>query len=97
MSAHTPGPWAFDPTESGATTVLGEDSMPVALVSQRDGLGNARLIAAAPDLLKATQGMIALFEAWRDGIFRSAGVTWEVEPPAVLASRAALARAEGRG
>lgn len=41
-----------DPTESGATTVRGPDGTPVALVAMA-GQGNARLIAAAPDLLEA--------------------------------------------
>ena len=40
---------------------------------------------------KALQDCIALFEAWRDGIFAKIGVTWMEEPPAIQKARAILA------
>lgn len=69
MSAHTPGPWAYRLTETYA--VLGPDGGRVAICTNlkgQHGLGgrresnevaaNARLIAAAPELLEALQAMV---------------------------------------
>ena len=63
MSKHTPGPWRSDPCyRSGYTVWGGTDAVPVCVVDTQDDEGrfgtikneaNARLIAAAPDLLEA--------------------------------------------
>jgi hypothetical protein len=42
-----------------------------------------RLIAASA----ACRGAIDLFEAWRDGIFKRMGITWQTEPPAIIELR----------
>jgi hypothetical protein len=78
MSAqHTPGPWVADmhfATRNGGRTWVpvlrpGNDPVPIAVVHVSvDGYGreeseaNARLIAAAPDLLAALHGMIGLVQ-----------------------------------
>jgi hypothetical protein len=58
VSAHTAGPWHTSPTHNGAAFDIGADNgANVALVKGPEGNGadeyraNARLIAAAPDLL----------------------------------------------
>jgi hypothetical protein len=96
MNKHTPGPWNpyFDETYG----VLGPDKGRVAicmnlkgahgLAGRRHGdevAANARLIAAAPDLLEALQGMESLAtDVRRD------------DPAADLAkARAAIAKATG--
>lgn len=96
-TAHTPGPWEIERiyTENevvGAMTILGNDGGPIAKTSHSligrnrptpEIVANARLIAAAPELLEAIQflEMIAstcfdtsnpkLPEAWRDGIMNA--------------------------
>ena len=59
MSGHTPGPWEVVTTDQcGAYFVVGLGNKDISL--EEDG-ANARLIAAAPDLLKACHSMI---QAW---------------------------------
>jgi hypothetical protein len=66
MSKHTPGPWVFSAIDSTEGFLVVEKARPkslVATVCKRNGCGwacpheepwaNARLIAAAPDLLEA--------------------------------------------
>jgi len=78
MSGHTPGPWSIEKCEPYTTPLLkgfavygkdGEDDCGVATVVgprspevQEDLLADARLIAAAPDLLEALKGMIAIVD-----------------------------------
>ena len=64
---HTPGPWGYDPelTDQGAPLIFGlwrgHDERSLAMVQYEDNpldpevQANARLIAAAPDLLEAVQ------------------------------------------
>ncbi len=67
MSAHTPGPWQIDNNNchSGQVAVChGDEEGYVEVWSENWSAGisqsaNARLIAAAPDLLKALQGLLA--------------------------------------
>ena len=86
MTKHTPGPWIFDPTESGATTVRSMGG-PIALVAQREGLANARLISAAPDLFTALDQLLQGMEA-------SGG--WSGDDDLFAAGMAAIRKAEGR-
>ena len=63
MSKHTPGPWRSEPCyRSGYTVWGGTDAVPVCVVDTQDDEGrfgtikneaDARLIAAAPELLEA--------------------------------------------
>jgi len=55
MSKHTPGPWYIDPIKAhanGNRRIMAEQCTPVAVVPDHL-VGDARLIAAAPDLLTA--------------------------------------------
>jgi hypothetical protein len=71
MSAHTPGPWYWDSKTEGRDTSLagpwligGPESNPIisgADITCREA--NARLIAAAPDLLEAAKLVITWYEA----------------------------------
>ncbi len=69
--------WRID----GARRVVDVDGWPVATTRSE---GQARLIAAAPDLLAALKGLLA-----------SPGLNHYVALDAVKATRAAIARAEG--
>lgn len=56
---HTPGPWDRG-RASGCTQIYGADGTLVAHVEPH--AGNSRLIAAAPDLLAALQGLCIEYE-----------------------------------
>lgn len=89
MSGPTPGPWAYRPTNNGHMVA---GAKPGYLAEVRDcGSGcvkaNARLIAAAPELL----------EALRDVIGWVPGAIWHTGEPteSVNRARAAIAKATG--
>ena len=84
MSGHTPGPWFTYFSERGIWTVQEPRGWIAELTPDRPNQeANARLIAAAPDLLEAAKAMtepageIAYRERW-------------------MALKAAIAKAEGR-
>lgn len=68
MSKHTPGPWA----KYGSIirdVCGGEDQIANVNVTDDEGQANAKLIAAAPDLLEALEGLLdnekqSSFEYW---------------------------------
>jgi len=75
MSAHTPGPWTLDPRGGGVVRgskvyqyARGAGQRQLALACLHDDLGpeereaNARLIAAAPDLLEACEAVLKRLE-----------------------------------
>lgn len=41
--------------------------------------------------IEALELLVSLFEAWRDGIFKRAGLTWTSEPPAIINARGLIA------
>lgn len=98
MSQHTPGPWAthgsgncpcgmvFGPDGNvlvhHAVTHEWADFIPV----EAQQIANARLIAAAPELLEACKALLALYQA--NGMPNSGG-SYEM-------AKAAIAKAEGK-
>ena len=92
---HTPGPWkVFD------RTLVGTDDIAVANVKGSDSISdaqdeaNARLIAAAPELLAALKHTIAIFSTPSNGV-------WRVPSEPVLSEtmakiQAAIANAESQ-
>lgn len=90
MSKHTPGPWQwtqhFDPTISIYKDGFGQIAR---LYDSSAGTGkaNARLIAAAPDLLAALKS-IAI--AWKDEV-----LVHDDQREAMRAATAAIAKATG--
>ena len=94
MSAkHTPGPWVIDESRHGKRgpvhtlmVVAEKGGMPGLIVNQGalvepQDWANARLIAAAPDLLEALKGVVRVAD--RDTV-------------EFIAARAAIRKAEGR-
>ena len=84
MSEHTPGPWSESPDGS---TIYGVDGVPVARIAAAGRPGdarsaNARLIAAAPDMLEALE------------LFQAARTSQELHAALALA-RPAIAKARG--
>jgi len=91
---HTPGPWRLssgDETEifSGAKPVARAHCGGLTSVKLPEAEANARLIAAAPELLAALVEMVVLYadhEQYDDEGYETAGIN---------AARAAIARAQG--
>jgi hypothetical protein len=89
QSAHTPGPWNCNRASAAGREIIVSEVSPVdvAVLSHRDKSqseinANARLIAAAPELLEALQSMTSAYQqhfdvmpvAWQtfDNIARAA-------------------------
>jgi hypothetical protein len=99
MSAHTPGPWTDESGDGSKWGVFDADGRAVALaqqivslrvdVYQAERTANARLIAAAPELLAALVAMNALAKG------PSAGVTQAQKREAIAAAESAIAKATG--
>lgn len=89
MSApkHTPGPWRVVPTGAGNVLIQSDSvSQTVATVHGAEQAANARLIAAAPELLEALQLAVGIIE-------NHPAMGAMAVPPSF---RAAIAKAEGR-
>ena len=91
MSKHTPGPWLSNPCGLSGDFGIYPDTEPEFKIATLGYSGdssetqaNARLIAAAPDLLQALKDVL--------GIVRS---VHEVPPTRATAAEAAIAKAEG--
>ena len=96
MSAHTPGPWAVHPVKA-QVDAFSPHPIPVCQMlwptterSEDETEANARLIAAAPDLLEALKGLHDdLAEYQRINNIGGYDNHW------MVAARAAIKKAEG--
>ena len=108
MSKHTPGPWQAEQAGMNGkiiewfVRVDGDDIAIASAICDRAGNiseANARLIAAAPDLLEALEQTLQLAIDWED----EARGTWQDEAlgflhnddPIIKKARAAIAKAKG--
>ena len=85
MSAqHTPAPWSLG-SNGASTKVVDADGKAVCMVTPRKGHWNGDLLAAAPELLAALEGLLQYTGGWD-----------ETDPthPVVIA-RAVIAKAKG--
>jgi hypothetical protein len=84
---HTPGPWHFGVETIGhmANYICAANTNTI-VCADIDSAANARLIAAAPDLLAALQQCLVIVDAHR----RAAGGEGDI---AAMNARAAIARA----
>jgi len=92
-SKHTPGQWVIANSDAYNTVVIAQGAEICTVIEHQGGdrKANARLIAAAPELLAALRGAM---ERWGDVI---GSQDHDFEDAAVLSrARAAIARAEGR-
>jgi hypothetical protein len=91
MSEHTPGPWRvekFNDTKSWSIYANGGTH---SLASIRDA-ANARLIAAAPDMLEALTNALGWMERYAGDTNDLSGELWRH----ISSARAAIAKAEDR-
>jgi hypothetical protein len=60
QATHTPGPWEISKNEAGELDICeaGAGNMLADLAKCKNAEANARLIAAAPDLLEALRGLL---------------------------------------
>lgn len=95
---HTPGPWISDESVGGKLMVVSEEND--ALIADRLSEGNARLIAAAPELLAALEKALAALETCTPADYSTGHVIHASFDDAACAwaeetARAAIAKARG--
>ena len=90
-TTHTPGPWTFngDHVVAGTHTVVADPFASDALFGG-EGEANARLIAAAPELLAALETAV-------DAIWLTGDRFTDHKAAVTDTARAAIARATGKG
>ena len=91
MSKHTPGPWRYKPHRVDCNYMLitcSDDPQEGDNLRGYCGEANARLIAAAPELLEALQVIVKSLSDQDDE-----GLIEHAEP--MIAARAAIAKATG--
>lgn len=107
MSKHTPGPWVTAYDDGGITpdTASGNRIFDIARIYWPDRLreaeyrANARLVAAAPDLLAALRGAALAIGNWSRPTGANGMTSPRPDDPLVLAMHAAyaaIAKAEGK-
>jgi hypothetical protein len=100
--SHTPGPWVIDESRYGKhgpvsmlMVVAEKGGMPGLIVNQgsvepRD-YANARLVAAAPELLEAARKIVGIIDSYGCGFYNQQQF---IDGETML--RAAIAKAEGK-
>ena len=110
MSGHTPAPWTVMPEEDGCDdmTLVSCERCGIAMVYRgpveegfvvvKAGKVNARLIAAAPELLEACLQWQRLFVDFADEVkLQAKGLPAQITAgDAIEKTKAAIAKAEGR-
>lgn len=92
MSGHTPGPWTIKPSDvDGHFSVESANLIEGDYVAEAYDEADARLIAAAPDLLETMQTIIAALREARDS-----GVSSVSREDLIAAAATAINKAEGR-
>ena len=92
MNKHTPGPWTIANGEDRRVYLInhGRDAVGETVYTDTRNPADARLIAAAPDLLAALKGILREHDALQMAEGRT-GDRW----PAATRARAAIAKATG--
>jgi len=95
-TTHTPGPWIACKGDAGQHINIeckraGNDCQPIATLKGPDKEANARLIASAPELLEALEGLLDQIE---NGM-PFTGSKKDMERASVEQARAAIAKATG--
>jgi hypothetical protein len=89
MSTHTKEPWSVGGPTGCINQLKINPSIGVVYGAGEEIMANARLIAAAPDLLAALQLICSEYPARRDGMDN------QILPVGIKAGRAAIAKATG--
>lgn len=96
---HTPGPWFYDDSLKSRITINSSTASIAAIpYLDKEAVANARLIAAAPELLAALNAIV--FQVFQGSVWeRDACITqaraWERDA-CITQARAAIAKAEAQ-
>ena|SRR3990167_5951810 len=97
---HTPAPWRIDEQDEATWRILGpnlgryDNEIAELAYTGGNAEANARLIAAAPALLKALNLLYGLITA--GDLIEARGIRWWTRDSEMASIRAAIALAEGR-
>jgi hypothetical protein len=95
---HTPGPWKAEPDEADEICILQDSTgliVTYAFPNGKEREANARLIAAAPELLEALQDLLDEAEASHGIAMAVQGYPRLPWPDEFVAARAAIVKATG--
>jgi len=95
QATHTSGPWRITTDfigvyDSEARRIANMDSDGAPDFDEDETIANARLIAAAPDLLAALENMVAQYAYWASQIEMK-----QIDRDAAAMARAAITKAKG--
>ena len=90
---HTPGPWHVEPAPNRVHFAVRNDGVHV-VTGWREGAANARLIAAAPELLAALVAIVVNARLTPDQRMGGATDVYSVPTDDIDAARAAITKAE---
>lgn len=95
MSGYTKGPWSIRPGVFNYQTEImsGKDVLATVYGNTGENLGNANVMAAAPDLLEALVGMLEIYGVREQHIEREPFAS-STEVECCNAARAAIAKAK---
>lgn len=99
MSQHTPGPWTVSEQETGRIYIASDDNLALAgmffTAHPESAREDARLMAAAPDLLAALEGLTAIVAEYRERVIKGeiTGRLLEHDYAELAAARAAIRKA----
>ena len=85
---HTPGPWTIQEQADGHLGIYQTHALVATIRHKPEESANARLIAAAPDLLAALEACLPIVDAHRRYALGEGDVT-------AMTARATIARAKG--
>ncbi len=104
MTAHTPGPWQVWDAMEGNTAKLHvgivqqNGSVRLASLPNMSAIGedeaNARLIAAAPEMLEALEAITGLIRDCNN-VYQNHAANWIVKQPSFAKAEAAIHKARG--
>jgi hypothetical protein len=99
--AHTPGPWRTDPSWPGCVFSEDRHATPLASADYLDGddedIANARLIAAAPDLLSSLREVLEMLDEYNARGLVLASPSNNRVTSGIENARDAIVKAEGSG
>ena len=96
QSKATAGPWAIGlETDEESAQIITAEGWHLATVAHDPVMANARLIAAAPDLLAALEGLSGLLNDRPEDCYDADGGQTEELRQQLRTARAAIARARG--
>ena len=92
---HTPGPWRVEQAHDLWLEIIAGEGLRSSMIADCVRKRNARLIAAAPDLLEALEEVVRVFDSNPSSICDTVWVTGDAPETLYDHCRAAIAKAKG--